>query len=68
MEGDGAYIEPRPFDTGRIHNRDKRPFSLGSYYDPRLKGPLLSRVVRPMTKGAFRAGSPKGEFSPFSPR
>jgi hypothetical protein len=29
LEGDGAYIEPQPFVTGRITNRDKRPFSLG---------------------------------------
>jgi hypothetical protein len=68
LEGDGAYIEPRPFVTGRIHNSDKRPFSLESCYDPRLKAPLLSRVAsRPVTKGAFRAGCPEGEFSSFSP-
>jgi hypothetical protein len=67
LEGDGAYIEPRPFVTGHIYNHDKRPFSLGSYYDPRLKAPLLSRVAsRPVTKGAFRAECPEGEFSPFS--
>jgi hypothetical protein len=66
LKGDRAYIEPQPFVTGHIHNRDKRPFSLGSYYDPRLKAALLSRMAsRPVTKGAFRAGSPKGEFSPF---
>jgi hypothetical protein len=29
LEGDGAYIEPPPFVTGRITNRDKRTFSLG---------------------------------------
>jgi hypothetical protein len=65
-EGDGAYTEPPPFVMVRITNRDKRPFSLGLYYERRLKAPLLSRVTsRPVTKGAFHEGMPEGEFSPF---
>jgi hypothetical protein len=66
LEGDKAYIEPPPFVTIRITNHDKRPFSLGSYYESRLKASLLSRVAsRPVTKGTFHAGCPEGEFSPF---
>jgi hypothetical protein len=66
LEGDGAYIEPPPFVMVRITNRDKRPFSLGSYYEPRLKAPLLSRVAsRLVTKGAFRVGCLKANFHPF---
>jgi hypothetical protein len=34
LEGDEAFV------TGRIRNRDKRPFTLGLQYDPRLKTPL----------------------------
>jgi hypothetical protein len=42
-----------PFVTGREATRDKRggAFSLGSYYDPRLKGLLSWLVIRPVTKG-----------------
>jgi hypothetical protein len=66
LEGDEAYIKRPPFVTVRITNRDKSPFNLRSYYEPRLKAPLLSLVAsRPVTKGAFRAGCPEGEFSPF---
>jgi hypothetical protein len=66
LEGDGVYTEPPPFVTVHVSNRDKRPFSLGSCYDPRLKAPLLSQLeIRTVTKGAFRAGCPRGEFSPF---
>jgi hypothetical protein len=66
LEGDEAYIEPPPFVTVRITNRDKRTFSLGSYYESRLKAHLLSRVPsRHVTKGAFRAGCLKANFLPF---
>jgi hypothetical protein len=57
LEGNGLYIEPRPFVTGRIHNRDKRPIILGSYYDPRLKTPpfvtsgLTTRDKRGISRG-----------------
>jgi hypothetical protein len=62
----GLIQNPRPFVTGCIHNRDKRPFSLGSLR-PKTKGPLLSRVAsRPVKKGAFRTGCLEGEFSPIS--
>jgi hypothetical protein len=40
LEGGMAYIEPPSFVTVHITNRDKRPFSLGSYYEPRLKAPF----------------------------
>jgi hypothetical protein len=63
-----SYIELPPFVMVRITNRDKRPFSLGSYYEyePRLKAPLLSRVdSQTVTKGAFRAGCLKANFRPF---
>jgi hypothetical protein len=55
LEGDGAYIEPPTFCHGCVLR-------------PETKDPLLSRVAsRPVTKGAFRAGCPEGEFSSFSP-
>jgi hypothetical protein len=66
LEGDEAYTEPPPFVTVHITNGDKRPFSLGSYYEPRLKTPLLSRVAsRPVTKRGISRGMPEDEFSPF---
>jgi hypothetical protein len=40
------------FVTGREATRDQRgAFSLGSYYDPRLKVLLSQLVIRPVTKG-----------------
>jgi hypothetical protein len=66
VEEEQRDLEPPPFVTLRITNRGKRPFSFGSYYEPRLKTPLLSRVAsRTVTKGAFRVRFLKANFRPF---
>jgi hypothetical protein len=60
LEGDGAYIEPPTF----CHRSYLQPWQKAL----RIKTPLLSQVAsQPVTKGAFRAGCPEGEFSPFTP-
>jgi hypothetical protein len=62
----GVYTEPPPFVMVRIRNREKRPFSPGSCYEPRLKVTFLSRlVIRTVTSGAFARDAPKANFHPF---
>jgi hypothetical protein len=56
--------------SGRRRGLYRIPNLLSQVVLPTMtKGPLVSRRIasRPVTKGAFRAGCPEGEFSPFSP-
>jgi hypothetical protein len=54
LECETAYILPTPFVIGGVPNRDKSPFSPELCYDPKLKAPILSRVVlQPVTKEVF---------------